>query len=391
MLTFLNNVIIKRGLTTCFLFFFMNKFFCCLLLLSATVSAQPVITENNLPLAGTTYLTSTDTTPVILPGTPGPTFQTWDFTSLDSDYTSVPTFDLTSQTQYAADFPASNIHTWGPAALFGGFYGGAPVGTQGYATGDMFWRTDTDGYWIVGFRSDSGTYAGINVYENPRELLIGTPASYGSVFNNTARWELPWSNVNQSDPDTFYSNYVTKTLIADAWGYLQLPDGIGDTVLRIHEYLIRTDSSLLKTGSTIIYGLELYRDTLNNYIYLSKNFNYPLAHVHADKDNNLKTVEFYTGMFVGVKSMQPDIPGVNIYPNPSSCREIYITADKKLYGKSNLTLMIFSVNGQEIFTSSMKDGTFLIDRASIPCDGIYLINLLDGEMKIYDGKMIIKK
>ncbi|MBI2966315.1 MAG: T9SS type A sorting domain-containing protein [Bacteroidetes bacterium] len=353
--------------------------------------SQPIITSQALPQQGYIYLTLTDTMPVISIGTPGPAFQTWDFTMLNNHYPSYPTFDLTSNTPYAGDFPASNIYTYGPAAMFGGFYGGAPVGTQGYAYGYMFWRTDTTGYWIVGFRADSGTWGGINVYENPRELLVGTPSAYGSVFNNTARWELAVSAVNPVDVDTYYVNYVTKTLTADAWGYLQIPNSIGDTVLRIHENLIRVDSSIARLGGSYLYGIEIYRDTLNNYLYMSPGYNYPLAHVHADKNNNLNSVEYYTGMMVSAKPLESNLSPFNIFPNPSNGSSIQIHLNEVPSGKQDIFLRIYTLSGQEIFGSSMRTGKCVVNNDLFFSNGAYLINLFDGEKKIYDGKIVIEK
>ena len=351
-------------------------------------SAQINITSADLPQAGYTYFTYTDTTPAISLGTPGASFQTWNFNSLTADYPSFPTFGLTSSTPYASAFSASNIYTYGPAAMFGGIYGGAPVGSQGMSKGHMFWSTGTTGYRIVGFRSDSGAYAGINVFENPQELLIGTPCSYNTSFNNTARWELPVSNVNPSDPDTFYVNYVTKTLVADAWGSLTTPYSTFDSVLRIHEHLVKIDSIYYKQGTTVLYSMELMRGTSNNYLYLANGINYPAARVHADQNNSVISVEYYHGFLLNSIN---DYSGysareISVFPNPFSLE----TRVKITNNSAILMLRIFDAVGNEVSPSVIRNSEgFVIQRDNLP-SGFYLYKVTGNEGFIQTGKIIIQ-
>lgn len=193
--------------------------FCC-----GSSFAQITITENDLPEAGYTYIVSTDTLTVVNLGTASGTPQTWDFSSLLEHYIKVPTYDSTVNTPYAANFSASTHYTYGPAAMYSGFHGGAPVGSQGMNNGYMFWRRDNTGFWIVGFRSDDGDYSGKNVLLIQQELMIGTPANYNDIFINTGRWELDF-NLNGTDVDTLYINNVEKTLTVDAFGELITPTG----------------------------------------------------------------------------------------------------------------------------------------------------------------------
>lgn len=363
-------------------------------------SAQITITSADLPQAGYTYLTNTDTTPSISLGTPSASSQNWNFSSLSSDYPSFPTFGLTSSTPYASAFSASNIYTYGPAAMFGGIYGGAPVGSQGMSKGHMFWSTGTTGYRIVGFRSDSGAYAGLNVFENPQELLIGTPSTYNTSFNNTARWELPVSNVNPSDPDTFYVSYLTKTLIADAWGSLTTPFSTFNNILRIHENLIKIDSAYYKQGSTVLYAMELMRDTSNNYLYLANGINYPAARVHADKNNIVKNVEYYSGfLLAGINDYSGyENTEIRVFPNPfSESTTLKIndhaalpTTAMNSGGIDDLKLHIYDALGKEVSPSVIHnpDG-FVIQRGNLP-SGFYLYKVVGNNGFIQTGKIIIR-
>lgn len=297
-------------------------------MIAESAFSQITITGANLPQSGYTYFTATDTTPSVSLGIPGPGSQLWNFSSLLMDYPSMPTYGYTSWTPYASAFPTSNIYTYGPAALYSSLFGGAPVNSQGMNKGHMFWKCDNSGFFAVGFRADSGTYANVNVNYNPAELLIGAPCTYGNSFNNTGRWELPM-NVNPSDVDTFYVCRTVKTITCDAWGSLTTPFGTFPDVIRQHEYVIRYDSAYAKLGNTVITSMELMRDTSNNYIYLSNTLSYPASIIHADANNNIKDAEWYIGVATGVSDIPVQENKINIFPNPvSSVATIEYLLDK---------------------------------------------------------------
>jgi len=273
-----------------------------LLLNIVITSAQITITGADLPQTNSNYITVTDSTPNVSLGTPSQVSQQWDFSTLDSSYSNIAIYKSTSNTPYANIFSASNIYTYGPAALFTSFHGSAPLDST--EKGYIFWESNDNGFKMIGFREDSGLYANINVFVNPPELLIGTPATYGSVFNNHSSWELSSDN-NPVDQDTIYVCDITKTLTSDAWGTLITPPYIipynsyPDTfdVLRIHEYLIKIDSIYIMYNGVIISSIELLRDTSNNYIYMANEIGYPLAIAHADVNNTIKDIEYLKGYY----------------------------------------------------------------------------------------------
>ncbi len=352
--------------------------------ITSIVYAQITITSTDLPQAGETYLISTDTTPTISLGTPSPSFQSWNFSALSEDYPSVPTYGLTSSTPYASVFTSSNLYTYGPAAMFGSFFGGAPVNSQGMNKGYMFWKTDVGGLSIVGFRADSGSFANINVFENPMELLIGTPTTYGSTFNNTGRWVLPM-NVNPFDVDTFYVNRVTKTLTTDAWGSVTTPISTYSNVIRIHEYLIKVDSAYAQMGTTPAYSLELMRDTLNNYIFMTNGLHYPVCIVHADKNNLIKNVEYYNMTFLSSESLTSE-EQVKTYPNPfSSVCTIDIPSD---FLRGNIHFNLFDNTGKRVYKYQTKENKINLQNDNYKA-GIYFYTIENSKGEIFKGKLLI--
>lgn len=256
----------------------------------ACFSQTPItITGADLPQAGDNFIVANDTSPNILLGIPGSTPQNWNFTSVANHYYKAAVYDSTSATPFAAEFPASNISTFGPAEYFGALYGGAPVGS-GY-DGYMFWSSDTSGLKVIGWKAIDGPYAYKPIHTNPSELLIGTPASYGTTFLDTSRWDMLMNDV-PSDYDTTWISNRTKSLSCDAWGSLSTPFGNFQEVIRIHETVVEIDSAVATYFGNPVYSMEVFRDTMNNYIFMAKGVGYPLAIIHADKNNNIKDIEY---------------------------------------------------------------------------------------------------
>lgn len=256
----------------------------------ACFSQTPVtITGADLPQAGDNFIVANDTNPNIVLGQAGSTPQNWNFASIANHYYKAAVYDSTSGTPFPTEFPASNISTFGPAEYFGALYGGAPVGA-GY-DGYMFWSSDTSGLKVIGWKAIDGPYAYKPIHTNPSELLIGTPATYGTSFLDTSRWDMLINDV-PADYDTTWISRRTKSLVSDAWGSLSTPFGNFPDVIRIHETVIEVDSAVATYFGNPVYSLEVYRDTMNNYIFMAKGIGYPLAIVHADKNNNIKDIEY---------------------------------------------------------------------------------------------------
>ncbi|CAN5185643.1 hypothetical protein BH09BAC5_BH09BAC5_23540 [soil metagenome] len=354
-----------------------------IIFISTTLFSQITITLADLPQAGNTYITATDTTPSINNGVPSASSQVWDFSSLTMDYPSVPTYGLTSWTPYASAFPASNIYTYGPSAMYSSLSGGAPVSSQGMNKGYMFWKTDINGFWIIGFRADSGSYANTNVTDAPSELLIGTPATYGTPFSNNSRWVFPM-NLIPTDVDTYYVSTTVKTLTSDAWGSLTTPTGVFPNVLRIHEHLVKVDSVYAQIGTTVILSQEFSRDTLNNYLYMANGIGYPLSIVHADVNDLIYSVEYYTGTFMGVNEINNNA-ALNLYPNPCSDN-----LEVSYSGKGNIAIEIIDVTGRIVLSKEVvhaENQKIFCDVSSID-KGIYILKIMNDRGEVVSQKFV---
>ncbi|MEI8204062.1 MAG: T9SS type A sorting domain-containing protein [Bacteroidota bacterium] len=336
----------------------------------------------DLPYSGLSALLSVDTISFVSVGNPGAS-QSWNYLFLTPNYPKFAVYNSTSTTPYASAFPASNIYTYGPSYMFGSLFGSAPVGTN--SNGYMFWKSDSTGLWVTGFRSEGGLAAGINVIENPKELLIGVPAVYGSVFNNSARWELPLNQV-ASNVDTFYVRTIKKVITVDACGSITTPYTLFSTVLREHEYVISVDSVYMKLGSTQLTALELTRDTLNNYIYLANSMGYPVCIVHADKNNSVLNVEYYSGQYSGIEDKPIAGTNVSVYPNPSNGRiTIEIPQENN---KMDNQIYIYNSLGSLVWQKNTSDTKLNIDISNYP-KGMYFIKVANGG-NIKTEKLVIQ-
>ncbi len=254
-----------------------------------TYAQTPItITGADLPRAGKAFILANDTAASMTISAAGSSQQIWNFTSLTDLYPKAAVYDSTSSTHYASQFPTSNIYTYGPSAFFGALYGGAPVASG--ANGYTFWKSDTAGLRVIGWEAVNGAYANMPIHESRPELLIGTPATYGTSFADTSHWSLVLGGPGSID--TAWVNNRTKTLTVDAWGSLTTPFGSFPNVLRIHENVTETDSVIATFNSTVVFQMEVRRTISNNYMFLANGIGYPLVTIQADSNNHINNVEY---------------------------------------------------------------------------------------------------
>jgi hypothetical protein len=339
------------------------------------------ITGADLPYDGLSVLLSVDTTTNVSLGTPG-TSQVWDYSALLLHYPKYADYHATSTTAYATIFPYSNIYTYGPGNLYGSLFGGAPVGP---GNGYCFWRSDSSGFWVTGFRPESGLCAGIDVQNAPQELVIGAPATFGSLFSAYGRWELPFDNV-PTDVDTFYVRTIKKQIVADACGSLTTPYGTFPNVLREHEYITEIDSIYGKLYGFQVYATEYLRDSTNTYSYIANGIGYPVCIVHCDKNNVVKNVEYYSGTFSGVIPKPETKTQYLVYPNPSDG----IITLEITNGNSNIDnqISIYNLVGNVVWQKSTSDAITRIDMGGFS-KGIYFVKIQSGE-DIHTEKVVIQ-
>lgn len=331
--------------------------------------SQITFTSADLQEAGKTYVTKTDTLSSINLGTASASTQNWDFSSLLMHYMSGPSFGLTSSTPYTSDYPNSDLFTYDPAIMFGGFYGGAPVSNQGMDNGYMFWRKDVTGFWTEGFMADEGPYAGKKVWTVPQEMILGTPATLGSVYNNSSKWTLTY-NENISDLDTVYESHVTKSQTCDAWGSLTTPTNTYPDVIRIHEYVVKIDSAKSYLNGNPLLLIEISRDTFNNYILVTNGIHYPLALVKADKNNVIRSVEYYFMQgFLGTE-VTNESSLLTVYPNPTKGN---LTIELPFESEESGNFILMDTYGKIVSTQLLQQQQNHIDCKMLKLEYIFIL------------------
>jgi hypothetical protein len=352
--------------------------------LGGTTFSQINFDYTDLQEAETTYITKTDTLTSVNIGTASPTSQAWDFTNLTMHFMSGPSFDLTSNTTYTSDYPNSDLYTYGPAIMFGGFSGGVPVGEQGMDNGYMFWRKDVTGFWTEGFMAEDGPLAGRKVYTVPQEMILGTPTTLATSYTNHSQWSINFDLVS-TDVDTVYTSTVDKTQLCDAWGSLETPTGLFPDVLRIHEYVIKADTVRSYLMGNLVYTQQIMRDTLNNYIFLAKNIHYPIAIVKADKNDVVKSVEYYFNQGpLGTNEQKQDL-SVQIFPNPTS-NMFNVNIGKDISNPAYIIL--FDIQGKQVLKHTISSSQNQIDCSTLN-SGVYFYEIMLDSEKV-SGKIFIE-
>lgn len=345
----------------------MKKFiFATILLMSVTpLFAQIQITGADMPRAGRINVVSVDTLSHPDPGIASASPQSWDYSSLHSHYPQFASYSpVTPYQAYAGNFPGANMFTYGPSYLYAGFFGGAPVDANSW--GYMFWKSDTTGFYITGFRVDYGI-GPQNIIEAPQEMLMKTPAALDSSFTGSSRWVASFEN-HPFDADTHYISRVIKNLDCDAFGQMTTAFGTFD-VLRVHETLVKVDSITGTIGSVNIYGAEVNRDSLNNYYFWANDLGYPVVIIKADVHDSVLSVEYLSDTLAGFTVTGTVFQNDSVTPVASGKAELIAkTALDQLYGIPETVPL--TAGGHFQFSNIVEGGNFLVqakpDTAAYP-------------------------
>ncbi len=354
--------------------------------ITSMVFAQDTLTVNILPQAEFTYIVKNDSTSNYSITPASNAHQMWDFSNLQNHFQKVPTYDSTSKTAYQNEFPTSNIYTYGPAAFYSGLFGSAPVGTQGMNKGYMFWRTETTGFWVEGFLSESGIYAGKPVHYQNSELLLPLPGFLNNTASNQSRWTLSM-DANPLDIDTFYVSNTMKEFVYDAYGSLKTPILDTTEVLRLHEYTIKTDSVYALLNGNQVYAMELMRDTTNTYYYLSKDYSYPVLTTYANKHNMVKFTEYYNSKMpntsMAVSNIIPNLT-LKAYPNPTD-NELTLETSQSYQG----IISVVTLTGETVKEQLMNSSQLTFSMEDLR-SGVYFVVLKSTSGQVLNQLKVMK-
>ncbi|MCX7861804.1 MAG: hypothetical protein N2449_02280 [Bacteroidales bacterium] len=345
----------------------MNRIllFCCIVGFNMIVYAQsPTINQSSLPMPGDTFAYMVDLNPTV-------SFNynqvnaNWNLSALQSDSVKYASYGITSQLSFAANFPNSNLYTYGPGFLYGGLGGGSPYPNN---WGYMMFSTNNNGFYTIGFRGDFG-YGMTNVIIQPNELLMKTPFTYGdSVFHNSS-WEIVFNTV-PTDYDTIYRRYTYKYILATGYGTLTTPYGIFTNSLAVKEYLRFYDTVEVKYGSFTITKFLAQADTIFHvHVWSTNKRNNLLTATYNPHNLTCLSIEYLN--YEDLNTIPENIinPIAHQFPNPLRSGEIC-----QLNFRAN-QVAIYNTYGKLIYRNKVNDSSFTVPYLT---SGTYIAQFFDS-------------
>ncbi len=304
----------------------MKQFFNFLLLCFASsiaLEAQPVISSDLLPTAGTAQVMSiAESTDDILLGAASEEAQSWDFSGLLAADTLFVSFETSQNSPGSDSYPLSAMARTAPltqvlgfdlSSLLGGFGGGGgPGGGADFLEGTAHYAINNGNgkRFILGIRTDIGFGGEITINASPPDLYLA-PMELGQSEQAAASYEIPIELDFIPIPISI-SIDVDKTLSADAYGEMILP---GDTfeVLRVLE------TNTITAGIPGIFDTTF---TTNIFRFHSVERNYPVAiasAVPSDGGFDITSVEY----------LQQSVPASVAFDSGSDCLTVEFDNDSQ--------------------------------------------------------------
>lgn len=256
------------------------------------LKAQPFMTPEDMPYVGYEHVVATQTNPIVDIGIPLATEQTWNFTNLQPSAYDTVRFVEPATTPAGVSFPNSNMARSGtlPSLLGVGLGDLIPLPLDLFP-GTAYYTKNADGKIY-----NNGVFTNINIpglinlgeqnlNADPADLFLA-PLAYGESISNEGQFELVYNLQNDTLPIPIPVTLrvtLNKTITADAYGNLQLPDQTY-SVLRYNEDVV----------ADIFVGVEVFGIPLQSFVdttinfnifrFLSKGENYPVATVTISPD-----------------------------------------------------------------------------------------------------------
>jgi hypothetical protein len=265
---------------------------------SINAIAQPTLRSTDInPIVGNTFiLTSCDTNVSQMVGGPN---RVWNFTSgagLTEQKTDTVTVIAAATAPYASMFTGSNVATKAFSYVFND-------------TGVNFFITTPSVYSLNGF------------YANPNQNAVFTdpidqfrfPTRYGDAFTDSYSGRI---NYNYLGLPVSATSRGTATVTVDGWGRLILPTGTYDSVLRVHNWMVFSDSAS-------VFGLPFFiKVNIHTYSWYIKGYHNALMTIGIADDTSgayhWKYVNFGRLFRLSVQDATMTEANVQTYPNPSS-------------------------------------------------------------------------
>ena len=341
-----------------------------LLSIALTSNAQITITSADLPTAGSSFITATDT---LYSGiiSSGGAAQVWNYSQLVNHSQDTFTFQSAAGTPYASSFPGSTLAANSPTDSVWAYF-------QNSANGMYLNGVYT--YSVVGV----GGASNLALVYNPAQIYIPTPFTYGSTRNEVSRFQI---DVTSTPPNIRVIRRTESTLTGDGYGSLTTPYATYPNTIRIKSVDLSYDSVYVD-----IFGLGFYtlaqtsQSQVSSYRWY-KNGNPSLVlSMNADSlATNVFGADFlYVPGSTGINSLANQ-EAIKSYPNPASDM-LVIDIPKEL--KTESTLQVYNNAGQLVYTVTINDlDRYMLDVKQFPA-GLYSF-ILAGT-KTYSTRFVVQ-
>jgi hypothetical protein len=361
------------------------------------LQAQITINNSNFPVAGDTLLLAIDNLPSGIEITPAGGSQTWDFTTLQSPFTTQTVYKDANEGDFAANFPSADLVA------------------QTNEVGELYYHVSNDIFELVGFAGEDPAGFGVEVATqfDPPYTERRAPLNFFDVNQTESALLVPFAAEDipgdifdglPVTPDSIRIRVAIDLLdVVDAWGTLTIPGGIYD-VLREKRTEIRETRVDIKVGffswtdvtDILLAGAGppltdfLGADTTITYNFLSDEAKEPIAVVSTENDGETVTqVQFKSNDITSdVKVISEVKPGVYAYPNPAI---VNVRFEFSNLDPGDYQLKIINILGVEVWSQKYQISGNRTERVNISFlrKGTYLYSLVNEDGKTLTTKRLI--
>jgi hypothetical protein len=319
-----------------------------------TANAQITLTSADLGSIGDQVQQAVDTLPAstLSPGSAG-TNQTWNFSGLAQHIVETVTFSNPNWNANSQDFPNANLAVVDPSG------------------GVAYMNNSATSATALGFSGDlTGSGNPISAHNNPPELLMNWPATYGSNFTQNFRTTATFyygqdPGIGFTVDSVRYTQNVTKYDSIDAWGSITTPLSTYN-VLRMEEFRRTYDTIDMYAFGFWQNAAYTIMDSTLTYSWWTNNMDFSIVQLNMDIANNTVTRATWTKANPTPSGMNDlSSNGTTLYPNPANNA---VTININNSGAENIS--IYDIAGKKLSTIAVNSNMMKIDVSAMSA-GVY--------------------
>jgi hypothetical protein len=340
---------------------------------SAKSYAQITISQTDMPSAGLTVITATDSTSGYMPGNPSASAQVWNFAALNHQKTANISFMAPSSTKYAAKFPTATLAD-------------STAGVIGYD----FFIVNSGEFAVEGSEqivTYSGYYFQVEINLAPVFVQSNLSATYNDKVNGVSRGheEFGTTGILAFVYDSVkLATSITYSDTVDAFGTMTTPTGTYQ-VLRQNHHEVDVDSITGRSTAGKWSSIKTTITKYHQYNWYANNIGYILVQMNMDTTSNtVKNVIWDSTAPASINELS--ISGrVSVYPNPCTSQITF-----QAPGNDVQFINVYDIAGRKLDQVEMKNGMNTLNTSSY-ASGMYLYTLADRNGNILDrGKFMVK-